>query len=180
MIKESHIQTSLNLDFDAVEKIVLGLLKKQNFEFKGQEIKVNAVEISGLKDKLVIETDLSGAFDGKMNLIGKPVYNKESQIIQLAQVDIDLRGRNFLSKAIVFVLGNYIEQKIIPLLKFSIKNQIEPANEILQFLPIKFGLFAKAKINELDIYQIDVLEKTLILHFSLKGNIQLNLESDPT
>jgi len=176
MNKESQIHTSLNLDFKAVEKLVLDLLKNQEFEFKGQEIKIESVKIKGIGEKLRILAELSGAFDGKMDLTGKPIFNREEQIIQLTQVNIDLEGSNFLSKTIVVFLGSYIEQKITPFLKFSLKNQINPLNQLLDYIPLKYGLLANAKITDFDIPEIEVKSEELILHVSLKGNLNLALK----
>jgi len=176
MDKQSHIQTTLDLEFIAVEKLILNLLKNQEFEFKGQEIKVEKIKINGYGNKLNIKALLSGAFDGKMDLVGKPIFDREQQVIQLTQVNIDLEGSNFLSKTIVVFLGSYIEQKITPFLQFSLKNQINPLNQLLNYIPLKYGLLANAKITDLDIPDIQVMNDKLILHLSLKGNLNLSLK----
>ena len=178
--KESHLQTMLQINFRAIEKSALALLQKQSFEFKGQKINADAVRLEQVGSRLKVSVDLKGSFDGEMQLLGKPIFDASKKEIQLKEVDIDLKGNNFLSKTMVVFLRRIVEEKMTPLLKFSIKKPIELANQRVKYVPFQNGIFAKGKINTIDIPQFEVHQDALVINLLLKGYLQIGLEkTDP-
>lgn len=175
--KESHLQSNLSINFRAVEKTALALLQKQSFDFKGQTIQFQSVKISKANQRIKVSIDLEGSFDGTATVFGKPVFDSKKQLIKLEEVDLDLRGNNFLSKTLVVFLKNIVEEKMKPFLKFPLQDTIAWANKTIKHQSFQNGLFAKAKINEVDVPNIDIQSDALVLDLSLKGYLQLGLES---
>lgn len=175
--KESHLQTVLSVNFRAVEKSALALLQKQSFEFKSQKVEVEAVRVEQVGQRLKVAADLKGSFDGEMILLGKPVFDATKKEIQLKEVELDLKGNNFLSKTMVVFLRKVIEDKISTLLNFPIQKSIDFANQKVKYVPFQDGLFAKGKINTVDIPQVELRSDALIIYLSVKGYLQLGLEA---
>ena len=174
--KESHLQTLLSLNFRAIEKSALALLQKQSFEFKSQKIQVEAVHVEQVGQRLKVAADLKGSFDGKMILLGKPVFDRVKNEIQLKGVKLDLKGNNFLSKTMVVFLRKVIEDKISNILNFPIQKSIDFANQKVKYVPFQAGLFAKGKISEVDLPQLEVQGDALVISLSVKGYLQLGLK----
>lgn len=174
--KESHLQTLLSLNFRAIEKSALALLQKQSFEFKSQKIQVEAVHVEQVGQRLKVAADLKGSFDGKMILLGKPVFDRVKNEIQLKEVELDLKGNNFLSKTMVVFLRKVIEDKISNILNFPIQKSIDFANQKVKYVPFQAGLFAKGKISEVDLPQLEVQGDALVISLSVKGYLQLGLK----
>ncbi len=175
--KESHLQTLLSVNFKAIEKSALALLQKQSFEFKSQKIQVEAVRVEQVGQRLKVAADLKGSFDGEMILLGKPVFDPSKNEIQLKEVDLDLKGNNFLSKTMVVFLRKVIEDKISTMLNFPIQKSIDFANQKVKYVPFQNGLFAKGKINVVDIPLVEVQSDALVISLSVKGYLQLGLEN---
>lgn len=174
--KESHLQTYLSVNFRAIEASALTLLQKQNFEFKNQKVQVQAVHVEQVGRRLKVEADLKGTFDGRLIILGRPVFDSSKNEIQLKDVDLDLKGNNFLSKTMVVFLRKIVEEKISSILNFPIQNSINLANQQVKHLTYTDGLFAKGKINSVDIPQLEVNRDSLILSLTIKGYLQLGLE----
>jgi hypothetical protein len=174
--KESHLQTLLSLNFRAIEKSALALLQKQSFEFKSQKIQVETVHVEQVGQRLKVAADLKGSFDGKMILLGKPVFDRVKNEIQLKEVELDLKGNNFLSKTMVVFLRKVIEDKISNILNFPIQKSIDFANQKVKYVPFQAGLFAKGKISEVDLPQLEVQGDALVISLSVKGYLQLGLK----
>lgn len=175
--KESHLQTYLSVNFRAIETSALALLQKQNFEFKNQKVQVQAVRVEQVGQRLKVEADLKGTFDGRMIILGRPIFDSLKKEIQLKDVDLDLKGNNFSSKMMVVFLRKIVEEKISSILNFPIQNSIDFANQQVKHIPFMDGLFAKGKINMVDIPQLEVQHDALILSLSVKGYLQLGLEN---
>lgn len=174
--KESHLQTLLSINFRAIENSALVLLQKQPFEYKGQKIQATAVRIEQVGQRLKVAADLRGSFDGEVIILGKPLYDATKNEIQLREVDLDLRGNNFLSKTMVVFLRKIIEDRIATILNFPIQKPIDFANQKAKYVPFKDGLFAKGKINQVTIPQLKVQEDALVINLIIKGYLQLGLE----
>ncbi|MFK7773165.1 MAG: DUF4403 family protein [Saprospiraceae bacterium] len=174
--KESHLQTFLSVNFRAIEKSALALLQKQSFEFKSQKVQVETVQVEQVGQRLKVAADLKGSFDGKMILLGKPIFDPTKNEIQLKEVELDLKGNNFLSKTMVVFLRKVIEGKISNMLNFPIQKSIDFANQKVKYVPFQNGLFAKGKIKEVNIPQVEVQSDALVISLSVKGYLQLGLE----
>ncbi len=174
--KESHLQTYLSVNFRAIEESALALLKKQKFELKNQRVEVQAVRVEQVGQRLKVEADLKGTFDGRMIVLGKPVFDSSRNEIQLKDVDLDLKGNNFLSKTMVVFLRKIVEEKISGILNFPIQNSIDMVNKQVKHVAFMDGLFAKGKVNVVDIPQLEVQHDALVLSLSVKGYLQLGLE----
>ena len=175
--KESHIQSLLRLDFRAMEKTALALLQKQKFEYKSQKVNVSSIQINQAGQRLKINLGLEGAFDGEGVLIGKPVFDKDNQMVKVTDAEFDLNGHNFISKTMVVFLKKVIEEKLMANLQFSITKSIQATNQKIKYFPYKNGFFAKAKINEVDLPMVDVEADALVLQLSVKAYLQLGLEN---
>ncbi|MFK8006184.1 MAG: DUF4403 family protein [Saprospiraceae bacterium] len=175
--KESHLQTLLSVNFRAIEKSALALLQKQSFEFKSQKVQVEAVRVEQVGQRLKVAADLKGSFDGEMILLGKPVFDSSKNEIQLKEVDLDLKGHNFLSKTMVVFLRKVVEDKISTMLNFPIQKSIDFANQKVKYVTFQDGLFAKGKINAVDIPHVEVQTNALVISLSVKGYLQLGLEA---
>jgi len=175
--KESHLQTLLSINFRAIEKSALALLQKKSFEFKNRKVQVETVRVEQVGQRLKVDADLKGSFDGKMILLGKPVFDAAKNEIQLKEVELDLKGNNFLSKTMVVFLRKVVEDKISNLLNFPIQKSIDFANQKVKYVPFQNGFFAKGKINQVEIPQLDVQEDSLVINLSVKGYLQLGLEA---
>lgn len=179
--KESHLQTLLSINFRAIEKSALALLQKQSFEFKNQKIQIEAVRIEQVGQRLKVAADLKGSFDGKMIVLGKPVFDNSKNEIQLKEVELDLKGSNFFSKTMVVFLRKIVEEKISSILNFPIQKSIDLVNQKVKHVPFQDGLFVKGKINVVDIPQLEVQSEALVISLSMEGYMQLGLEnSKPT
>ena len=174
--KESHLQTLLSVNFRAIEKSALALLQKQSFEFKSQKIQIESVRVEQVGQRLKVEADLKGSFDGKMVVLGKPIFDSSKNEIQLKEVELDLKGNNFFSKTMVVFLRKIIEDKISSILNFPIQKSIDFANQKVKHVPFQNGFFAKGKINIVDIPQVEVKHDSLVIHLAMKGYLQLGLE----
>ena len=73
-------------------------------------------------------------------------------------------------------LRKVIENKISTLLNFPIQKSIDLMNQKVKYIPFQNGLFAKGKINTLNIPFIKVQSDSLIICLSVKVNLQIGLE----
>jgi len=174
--KESHLQTLLSITFKTVEKSAMRWLQKQSFELKGRKIQIVAVRIKQARQRLKITINLEGSFEGEIILVGKPVFDSSKNEIQIKEIELDLKGNNFLSKTMVIFLRKVIENKISTLLNFPIQKSIDLMNQKVKYIPFQNGLFAKGKINTLNIPFIKVQSDSLIICLSVKVNLQIGLE----
>lgn len=149
--KDFLLNVEVNIPFAEAEKIAKEFVVGESFSNSGQEIKVEDIHLSGKEDRLMIETKVSGAYDGSIVLMGKPLYNSGSKTIEMEELDFELETDSFIMKSIGWLFKKGLKRKIEEGLKFPVGEKIEAIKRLVS-----------SKIDNFE----------LAPHIILKGNIQ--------
>jgi hypothetical protein len=131
-------------------------------------------------EKLIIRVKFSGTDDGTIYLTGKPVYNKETNILELRDIDFDIKSKDALLKAAEWLFSRRIINEISKYTRFDLNEYINTAkqsvNQQLNHEWVK-GVSSAGAINDIKLIGVYPLGQFLVIRSNCTGNLSVKVES---
>lgn len=131
-------------------------------------------------EKLIIKVKFSGTDDGVIYFTGKPVYNKESNIIEVKDIDFDMKSKDALLKAADWLFSKKITAEISKYARFDLNAYIDTAklsiNRQLNQEWVK-GIRSYGNINDIKLIGIYPLNRFLVIRSNCTGDLSVKVES---
>ena len=173
------------LSYDSLSNIMNQNLAGQKFEFKKGFIKkkfiIDECKIyGGGFEKLIIKIKFSGTNDGVVYLVGKPVYDKEKRTIEVADIDFDIKSKNFLLGSADWLFDKKITKEISKNARFELGAYIDSAktsiNQQLNQEWIK-GMRSYGNIKDISLIGIYPMQQHLVIRSNCTGDLSVKVES---
>jgi hypothetical protein len=173
------------LNYDSLSNIVSKNLAGKEFEFKKAFVKkkfiiTNTKIYGGGFEKLIIKINFSGTNSGVMYLTGRPVYDKEKRIIEVADIDFDIKSKNVLLSSADWLFDKKITKEISRHTKFELGGFIDTAriniNNQLNQEWIK-GVKSYGSITDINLIGIYPLSKHLVIRSNCTGELSVKAEA---
>lgn len=149
--------------------------QKYQFNNGKYEVEIKDIAISTLDNKLVLDVDMIGSYNGKMLIQGIPYYNDTTKLVKLKNVEINLKTRNLLIKLYDWLFNGKIEQLFES--KFEIPTQENIAyskkctNSALN--QVKNGMKFSGQISEMKPLDIKLYTDKICLIILSNGNLKV-------
>jgi hypothetical protein len=163
------------------ERIATQNIVGKTFGSKGQEVSVQAIELYGQDDQLIISAKLSGNYKGTVHLRGRPWLNLQKNQVELADLDFDMHTRNVLHRSAAWLFKANIRSSLEKALVFPLEEDIgmvsrEIRTAINQFQP---GPWIRMEAGPLDLRMeaIRLTPEGMVLDFLLAGRMDIHLKA---
>ncbi len=172
------------LNYDSLSHVMNQYLKGKSFDFKEAPFKKHVV-IDNCKvggddaGNLVIDVQFSGSHNGAVSFTGKPFYNSETKSIEVAELDYDLRTKDFLLKTAKWLFNKRIISELKKYTSFSLSSYYDTAAISLNSWLNKEwakGIRSTGKINELKLINVKAFPQHLSLHTQCSGLLNLKID----
>jgi hypothetical protein len=131
-------------------------------------------------EKLIIKVQFAGTNEGTVYFTGKPIYNKDTHIIEVKDLDFDVRSKDALLKAADWLFNKKISNEIGKYARFDLTGYIDTAkaqiNQQLNREWIK-GIRSYGAINDIRLMGIFPLTRNLVIRSNCTGNLSVKVES---
>ncbi len=173
------------LNYDSLGNILNQQVKGQEFDFKKGFIKkkfiIDECKIyGGGFEKLIIKIKFSGTNNGMVYLVGKPVYNKEKRIIEVVDIDFDIKSKNVLLGSADWIFSKKITKEISKNARFELGAYIDTAkltiNKELNKEWVK-GIRSYGNIKDISLIGIYPMQQHLIIRSNCTGDLSVKVES---
>jgi len=173
------------LDYDSLSNILNMQIAGKQFDLNKGPVKKSFIikdcKLYGAgNEKLIIKVKFSGTDDGVVYFTGKPVYNKETNIIEVKDIDFDIRSKNALLKAADWLFSKKIINEISRYTKFDLTTYIDTAkagiNQQLNHEWVK-GIRSYGNINDIKLIGIYPLSRFLVIRSNCTGDLSVKIES---
>jgi hypothetical protein len=173
------------LNYDSLSNIVNRQMIDKEFDFNKGSIKkkfiIKDCHLYGSgNEKLIIRIKFSGTDDGTIYLTGKPVYDKDSHILELKGIDFDIKTKDFLLKTAEWLFSKRITNEVSKNTRFDLNSYIDTAkvsiNQQLNHEWIK-GISSTGAINDIKLIGIYPLDHYLVIRSNCSGNLSVKVES---
>lgn len=173
------------LNYDSLSNILNTQLKGKEFDVsQGKSKKVLVVEdcrIYGTgNEKLIIKMGFSGTNSGIAYFTGKPFYDADKKMIEVRDIDFDVKTKNLLLKSADWLFNKRIINEITRVSRFDLSTYVDTAkvliNKQLNAEWIK-GVKSIGAINDLKISGFYPLTEYFIIRSNASGNLIIKVDA---
>jgi hypothetical protein len=173
------LYTSVYLPYSEATAIAVKSIQNREFTFQDgkYKVKVEDITISHIDSNILIETQMSGSFNGKLSITGIPYYDTIRQSIRLRNLDYNIQTRNILHKVASWLFDKKILTKLhenfeIPIADNLNKTKLTTESALNQE---KNGLKISGKIRAIRPYVVQPVDDNIILIILTEGNLKVSI-----
>lgn len=180
-----NIFMDARLNYDSLSNILSAQINGQSFDLNKGVVKKKFVfkhcSIYGSgNEKLVIKVDFSGTDEGTLYLVGKPVFDNTTRMLEIKEIDFDMRSKDALLKAADWLFNRKIVTEISRYAKYDLNSYIDTAkSRINQQLNQEWmkGIYSRGNITDLKLAGIFPMSKHLVIRSNCSGYLSVKVES---
>jgi len=140
---------------------------------------VKDITIYGQGDKLIVELPVEGTVQGTIYLAGMPVFNKDSLMIELSDLDFSVATKNIAVKTASWLFHSGLVQKLRSRLVFPVGEQLHSARAAVAASLHENQAVENFRINgqveRLEPDQIRITPGSVKAYFVLVGRVGVSL-----
>ena len=170
------------LNYDSLSTILNAQLKDKEFNLaKGKNIIVKDCRIYGTgNEKLIIKMSFTGSNSGVAYFTGKPFYDEKKKMIEVRDIDFDVKTKNLFLKSADWLFNKRITNEIARVSKFDLSTYVDTArtliNRQLNTEWIK-GVKNTGNINDLKIVGFYPLTEQFIIRSNASGELMIKVDA---
>ena len=134
----------------------------------------------GQGDYLIINALLTGSYNGNIYLSGKPIYNANTNEVELENLVFELNTKSFLLKSAKWLFNRKLINMIQKTLKFQVAENINAMKSTIQQqlknYQIAPNVILNGNVEELRISGIQVIPDNLNGRVFSKGNLLIDVK----
>lgn len=175
------------LQYDSLSRLLNMQVAGKQFDLNKGPVKktfiVNSCRLYGAgNEKLIIKVEFSGSDKGVLYLTGKPVYDKETRILEVKDVDYDIHSKAALLKAADWLFSKRITNEIGKYARYDLSAYIDSAkvniNQQLnrEWMP---GIRSTGNISMIRLAAIYPLSNYLVIRSNCTGDLSVKVDAVP-
>jgi len=173
------------LSYDSLSQLMNKQLAGKQFNFKKGFIKKNFILDSckvygGGFDKMIIKINFSGTNNGIFYLVGHPIYDEANRMLEIKEVDFDIKSKNLLLGSADWLFDKKITKEIVKQARFDLGAYIDSAKFTLnQQLnrELTKGVSSTGIINTITLSGIYPLQQQLIIRSKCEGELSVKVDA---
>ncbi len=171
--KTFRIALNADIFYKDLRAIAAPLLLNKQFDSDGKSVIIKDFDLSGNGDKLVVKLETQGSLDGVVYLTAKPVFNTQTNVFSVEDVDFDLQTQSMLLKSAAWFLHGTIKGIIQEKLNMNLTQQLEQSRQIaakaLNRMQLMDHVFLKCDIHNLKFKDVLVQQDKLSIQVYTEG-----------
>ncbi|MEL6922917.1 MAG: DUF4403 family protein [Bacteroidota bacterium] len=175
-----QLNISTEVPFKEAEKIALDQLRQQRFQFGDREVQVKDLKLFGQNEKLIVEAEVTGSFEGQVFLEGVPFYSPEDNSIKVRDLEFEVKTKNLLHKTAAWLFRKNLTRLIHQQLEFPLKDNIEALmgmiNERLTNYQLAEGIMLNGQLEVLNIEETFLTPKGFVVIVHSEGHLDLRID----
>ena len=170
------------LNYDSLSHVISAQLKDKRFDLAANKyIIVKDCSVYGEdNENLIIRVNFEGSEKGLFYLTGKPSYDPSTKIIELKDLDFDIKTKNMLVKSAEWLFNKRIITELKKYTKFDLNGYVNSAimtvNQQLNKEWIK-GIQSQGNMDDIKIVNIYPLREHLVVRSNCSGNLSVKIDA---
>lgn len=178
-----HLEAALQ--YDSLSNVLNGFLVDKRFEFSEGIIKkhmiIKKTTVSGDdKGNLLIKMDFSGSHNGTIFFIGKPVYDPVKKLIEVKDLNYELKTNSFLLKTAKWLFNKRIINELKKNTNFNLTSYYDTATTTLNSWLNKEwtkGIRGSGFVSDLKLTAVSALPQHLFIRSNCVGKLNVQITS---
>lgn len=173
------------LNYDSLSQLMSQQVAGKSFDFKKAFVKkqfiIDSCKIyGGGFDKLIIRLHFSGTNHGVIYLTGQPWYDTEKRVIEIINIDFDIKTKNLLLGSAGWLFDKKITREITKFARFELGGYIDSAKVTIntqlnqEWMP---GISSNGTINEIRLIRMYPMQQHLVIRSNCEGNLQVKVDA---
>jgi hypothetical protein len=171
------INLHLDIPYVEIDSLLNSTMKGQKFSQSGKTVSVESATLFGQENKVVVEVQMSGDFNGKLYLKGTPVYDTQKREIWMDQLDFELNTRNFFARGANWLFHKGLVKLIAANLRFPVGEKLDTMKlqigDALKNQLITTGVSMQGYLSGLDLEKLFLTQNSLRVAINAKGGLNL-------
>jgi len=170
-----HLKTKVT--YDEAERLAKQQIVGETFSQGRRSVTIEDMEMYGQGNKIVVNTMLSGSYNGSIYLVGEPVYNVRKNTIDIEKLEYTLDTKNFLFRSAGWLLKSAIKSKIQDnlnfLLDYNLKEMQAQFQEQLREYSVSEGITVFGELDDLNIRNAYLVPDGMVIDLGLLGKVNV-------
>ena len=172
--KTFRIALNADIFYKDLRAIAAPLLVGKQFDSDGKHVIVKDFDLYGNGDKLVVKLVTEGSLDGVIYLTAKPLFNTQTGVFSVEDVDFDMQTESLLLKSADWFLHGTIRRMIQEKLSMNLTERLEQSRQIaakaLSRKQLLEHVFLKSDIKELKFKDVIVQQDRIAIQVYTEGD----------
>ncbi|HRG24493.1 MAG TPA: DUF4403 family protein [Chitinophagaceae bacterium] len=173
------------LNYDSLSQLMSQQVAGKSFDFKKAFVKkqfiIDSCKIyGGGFDKLIIRLHFSGTNHGVIYLTGQPWYDTDKRVIEIINMDFDIKTKNLLLGSAGWLFDKKITREITKFARFELGGYIDSAKVTIntqlnqEWMP---GISSNGTIQEIRLIRMYPMQQHLVIRSNCEGNLQVKVDA---
>lgn len=171
--KSFRIALNADLLYKDLRAMAAKLLLNKRFDSDGKSVVIKDLDLYGNGDKLVVRLQTEGSLDGTFYLTAKPVFNPQTNLFSVQDVDFDMQTRSLLLTTADWFLHGTITGMIQEKLNLNLSEQLEQSRQMaataLTRIELADHVFLKGDIRKLTFHEMRVQKDRISVQLYSEG-----------
>ncbi len=171
--KSFRIALNADLFYKELRGIASTRLLNRTFDSDGKSIRIKELDLYGNGDRLVVKLETLGALEGTFYLTARPVFNPQTNMFSVQDVDFDMQTENMLHKSADWFLHGTIRSVIQEKLNLDLTARLEQtrlmAGKALDRIQLLEHVFLKGNIKNLTFNDVIVQQDKISIRIYSDG-----------
>lgn len=175
-----NLYINTEVSFKEAERLAKANLVGQTFAQGSRAVRVEDIQLYGQGQNIVVNTRLSGSYEGSIYFMGRPVYNPRSNSIDLEDMDFSLETKNALFKSAGWLLKSTILKKVQEnmdfLLDYNLREIQTQMEEQLKEYKFSEGVKLRGSLSAFQIQNAWVTKDAIRVFLGMNGKVNVLVE----
>jgi hypothetical protein len=177
---EFQVRVATDVPFPEAERLAKNTMVGQVFESGKNKVKVEDIQLWGNNDRLVVNSKLSGSFNGNIYFIGRPEYNPQKNQIEVKDLDFHVDTRNFLHRSASWLFQGTIKNQMKKAMTFPLDEDIRylktSVQETLNHYELAPGVLLTGTLDSVTLENTKITPTSIRVNLFAKGKVNVDVK----
>ncbi len=169
-----------DVPYSEAERLAKNSMTGYVMESGKRKVRVEDIQLWGNGNRLVINTKLSGSFNGNIYFIGRPVFNAAKNQVEVADLDFHLDTRNFLFRSASWLFQGSIARQMRQSMVFPLHENLatlkSSVQETLNRYEIQPGVVLTGALDTVGVEAVNLTTAGIRVDLLSKGRVKVDVE----
>ena len=174
-----RIQMVAELPFTVMDSIIRTKLVGRSFDIEGHKITVRGARVYGAGTKLVLAATVAGDARGTLYFVGTPVFDPDSQVVSVPDLDFSVESRNVLPEVAEWLLYDQLRDQMRAAARFAVGDRIQSIRRDVDAAldrDLARGVRSTGRVDHISPLGVFVFSKSIAAVVEAKGNAQIRID----
>jgi Domain of unknown function (DUF4403) len=175
-----QLHFATDVPYPEAARLARGMMVGQVFESGKNKVRIEDIQMWGNNDRLVVNSKLSGAFNGNIYFIGRPKFDSLRNRIEVADLDFHVDTRNFLHRSASWLFQGTIKRQMAAAMSFPLDENVaeikKTAQESLTNYEVQPGVMLNGVIDSVAVQGVRLTPTGIRVDLFSKGKVMVDVK----